>query len=168
MMLRSNRHIAADAFFTTVLVAGTFLFMFSQPPLKLEEMQVRQNAKMALQEASSTPVPVGTPAPTVRLQLLRDPVDGWNLTLQTKNFAFAFDSSKDPGSASGYAALYVDGNYRGRLYSDWANLPALVPGEHILSVMLLDPQFKVYQENGVSVAYTLKVKIGEGGEVEVL
>lgn len=166
--MRTSRYIAVDICSTSLLVIGTFLLLQARSALSFDQMQTRQSATMTTEQQQSTAIPEGAVAPAVGLELLRDPKIGWNLHLIAPHFVFAFDSPKEPDSLPGYASLYVDGKYRGRLYSLWTNLPALDSGEHILSVMLLDPQFRVYRRGDAAIASTLTVDIGADNTLRVL
>lgn len=166
--MRTSRYILMDVSITAFLLVGTVIVLESQPALSADQMEVRQSAEINLEQKNAVEMPEVRKAPTLDLKLFPDPKLGWNLQLVLENFNFAFNAPKVPEFPSGYASLYVDGVYRGHLYSIWTNLPDLTPGEHIISVMLLDLEFKMYVHEKEPVGKTLKVHIGEDNTLTVL
>lgn len=82
-------------------------------------------------------VPVDQPIPTVSLEVYPDPVAGWNLEIQTENWAFAPERVNQTSvTTEGHAHLYLNGEKVTRLYSNWYYLPNLPAGEHTLTVGL--------------------------------
>ncbi|MEO1399901.1 MAG: hypothetical protein AAFV72_01450 [Cyanobacteria bacterium J06635_1] len=85
----------------------------------------------------SLDIPEGEPVPTVDLTITPDPVGGWNLQVETANFAFVpaqVNQKSIPNE--GHAHLYINGEKITRLYSEWHYLPSLPPGEHEIMVSL--------------------------------
>lgn len=70
-------------------------------------------------------VPEGRPVPSLRLRLERDSMDGFNLSLDTRDFRFTPESV---GSASvpneGHAHLYLNGEKVARMYSSRHHVPS--------------------------------------------
>ena len=61
------------------------------------------------------------------LKIIKDPVSGWNLHFDTKNFRFTPEnvSTKHiPGE--GHAHLIINGDKAARIYSNWFHIPDLV------------------------------------------
>ncbi|NEP18461.1 MAG: hypothetical protein F6J97_16420 [Leptolyngbya sp. SIO4C1] len=82
-------------------------------------------------------IPDDQPVPTVSLMLYPDPVQGWNLQLETTNFEFAPERVNESSLPNeGHAHLYINGEKVTRLYSEWYHLPSLPPGEHEIVVGL--------------------------------
>jgi len=78
-----------------------------------------------------------TDAPEVTVDLIRDPMEGYNLQVRTRNFAFtpkAAGLGDVPGE--GHAHVYVNGEKLGRLYGEWMHIARLPQGEVIVSVTL--------------------------------
>lgn len=79
----------------------------------------------------------GETAPTLAIDLTKDPVSGWNLQLTTTNFAF---SPENAGLAhipnQGHAHLYANGAKLARLYGSWIHIDALPQGDVTLLVTL--------------------------------
>ncbi len=77
------------------------------------------------------------PAPTLAIDLLRDPVSGWNLHIMTTNFTFSPSSA---GAAhvngEGHAHIYANGAKIARVYGPWFHIAALPEGQVDLSVTL--------------------------------
>ena len=90
--------------------------------------------------------------PTLNLELLEDPMSGWNLHLQTTNYVFAPENvSTAHIDGQGHAHLYIDGEKYGRIYSPWFEVPKLEPGEHTLTVELSANDHRAYAVNGVKI-----------------
>ena len=69
-------------------------------------------------------VPEGAPVPSASIMLEADPIDGFNLFLDTANFTFAPESVNLESAANeGHAHLYLNGKKTARLYSAWRHLP---------------------------------------------
>lgn len=78
-----------------------------------------------------------SPAPTVSLEIVDDAKSGYNVHVETTDFAFAPENaSGDAADGEGHAHLYVDGQKVARLYTPWFHLDALDPGEHEIRVEL--------------------------------
>lgn len=78
------------------------------------------------------PLPLGTNAPSLAVQLTPDPVSGWNLHVETQNFAFAPEKAGAPHvPGEGHAHVYVDGEKIARLYGPWLHIAALPPGSTV-------------------------------------
>ncbi|QIE55078.1 hypothetical protein G5B40_06180 [Pikeienuella piscinae] len=85
-------------------------------------------AQMAHEDDSALDISAGPSAPTVALELARDPVSGWNLHLVTGNFRFAPEKAgAAPVAGEGHAHLYVNGRKVSRLYGSWTHIAELPP-----------------------------------------
>lgn len=77
------------------------------------------------------------PIPTLAIEVLEDPVDGWNLHAEITNFRLSPENASTvdmPGE--GHMHLYIDGVKVARLYSSWYHISELTPGERIIRVSL--------------------------------
>jgi hypothetical protein len=82
-------------------------------------------------------LPAGDDAPTVTIQVLKDPMSGWNLFVGTENFRFAAQHASQPHIAGeGHAHVYVNGVKIARLYGPWMHIPALPQGVSEVKVVL--------------------------------
>ena len=76
-------------------------------------------------------------APTIALDLQRDLVSGWNLTVETTNFTFTPASEgQESVQGEGHAHLYLNGIKIARLYGPHFHIPDVTPGSHTLRVTL--------------------------------
>ena len=79
----------------------------------------------------------GLPVPTVDIEVLEDPVSGWNLRIETTDFEVAPErASMEHVDGEGHMHLYINGEKITRLYSHWYHLGGLEPGEHEVRVDL--------------------------------
>lgn len=68
-------------------------------------------------------VPDNAPYPAAAIALEADPVDGFNLFLDTANFKFTPQwVNREPVPNEGHAHLYLNGKKAARLYSEWRHL----------------------------------------------
>ncbi|MEL7099115.1 MAG: hypothetical protein AAGM84_09835 [Pseudomonadota bacterium] len=92
-------------------------------------------------------------APAVTLTAMRDPLEGWNLKLETQNFTFTPETAgQDHVAGTGHAHLYVNGVKRARLYGPYAHIPDLPPGTYEISVSLSGNDHAYYVVGGARVA----------------
>ncbi|MFV0473424.1 MAG: hypothetical protein ACK5MQ_04360 [Pikeienuella sp.] len=78
-------------------------------------------------------LPAGPEAPGVEMTLTPDPVSGWTLHAEVRNFRFAPEKAgmaAAPGE--GHAHIHVDGMKIARLYGPWAHLAALPEGAKVM------------------------------------
>ncbi len=85
-----------------------------------------------------TPIEVSAVnAPEVAIDVLRDQVEGYNLRVRTRNFAFnpaAASLADVPGE--GHAHVYINDVKLGRLYGEWMHIASLPKGEVTVRVTL--------------------------------
>ncbi|MEM1102185.1 MAG: hypothetical protein AAGH73_11740 [Pseudomonadota bacterium] len=106
--------------------------------------------------------PVG--APQVSLAVEEDPTGGWNVRLETANFAFTpalVNGDHAPGT--GHAHLYVDGVKVARLYGPYFHLPDLMPGAREISVSLSTNDHAYYMVGGAQIDARVTVMQGAEG-----
>lgn len=107
-------------------------------------------------------IPAGQPVPEVTVDIFPDPVAGWNLQVQTANWAFAPESvNADSIPTEGHAHLYVNGTKITRLYSEWYHIPSLPPGEHVLTVSLNANGHETLMHAGAPIEASVKVIVPE-------
>lgn len=75
--------------------------------------------------------------PLVQFTATPDPVSGWNIQIQTKNFRFSPENSGGEHiEGEGHAHLYIDDIKVARLYGNWFHLASLPSGSHELRIAL--------------------------------
>ena len=82
-------------------------------------------------------VPADLPIPTIDIEVLKDPMTGWNLHVETTNYTLAPERvSTEHVDGEGHMHLYINGEKISRLYGYWHDLGELPPGEHEIRVVL--------------------------------
>ena len=95
-------------------------------------------------------------APTVSAVLRPDPRSGWNLHVQTRNFAFAPERASTPNMpGEGHAHVYVNGEKVARLYGEWLHIESLPDGNVELRVTLNTNDHSAIAVEGVPVEAVL-------------
>ncbi|WP_264212812.1 hypothetical protein [Leisingera thetidis] len=87
---------------------------------------------MAHDHSTAVDLPAGSDAPSVAIQLIKDPMAGWNLQVLPQNFRFAPENASAadvPGE--GHAHIYVNGEKLARLYAGWMHIPSLPEGAEV-------------------------------------
>jgi hypothetical protein len=88
-------------------------------------------------------------APTVAIEVTKDRMSGWNLTVTTGNFTFTPDLvNSDNVDNTGHAHLYVNDIKIARLYAPNFHIPDLPEGEHEISVNLSSNDHSYYLVDG--------------------
>ncbi len=96
------------------------------------------HAEAAAHDHSKTiSLPAGPDAPGLEIDLIKDPMAGWNLHVQPQNFRFApQNASSDDRPGEGHAHVYINGAKLARLYGNWMHIPELPKGEVEVEVSL--------------------------------
>lgn len=82
-------------------------------------------------------VAADSPIPTVEIEVLKDPMTGWNLHIETTNYTLAPERvSTEHVEGEGHMHLYINGEKISRIYGYWHDLGELPPGEHEIRVSL--------------------------------
>ena len=102
-------------------------------------------------------IPSALPAPTIKIELLKDSVAGWNLHLITENFKFTpEEAGNNDLIGTGHGHIYVDGKKIGRVYGPWFHVN-LEKGTHQIKVSLNTNRHKDYFANGKAIEATVEV-----------
>lgn len=76
-------------------------------------------------------------APTLAVMVMEDPMAGYNLHIETQNFAFSpQNASLAHVAGEGHAHVYINGVKLGRFYGPWVHLDHLPEGEVTVEVTL--------------------------------
>ncbi|MEM8538442.1 MAG: hypothetical protein AAGF56_11360 [Pseudomonadota bacterium] len=95
----------------------------------------------------------GPDAPSVAMDITRDPLSGWNMLVTVENFTFAPEQIAAPGAPDmGHGHVYLNGEKFARLYGPHFHLPDLVPGTHIVQVTLNTNDHDTLMVDGMPVA----------------
>lgn len=72
-----------------------------------------------------------------KLEMVKDPMSGWNLYIRTNNFKFTPENvNKQHKQGEGHAHLYINGNKIARLYDNWFHVPELQNEENQIKITL--------------------------------
>lgn len=98
-------------------------------------------------------------APEVTMQVLADPVSGYNIQLHTQNFEFTPENAgKEHADNTGHAHIYINGEKTGRIYGEWTHVQ-LEEGDHELRVTLNTNDHRDYSVGGEVVGDSLTVSV---------
>ncbi|MBO9433662.1 hypothetical protein J7394_05565 [Ruegeria sp. R13_0] len=118
------------------------------------------NMEMAAHDHSAaTNLPADSDAPSVAIQMIKDPMAGWNLRVTPQNFRFAPENASTadvPGE--GHAHVYINGEKLGRLYANWLHLPSLPDGDVEVKVSLNGNSHSPLMVEGVPVEAKVTVQ----------
>ncbi len=105
-------------------------------------------------------VPDTAMVPEVNMQVTEDKLSGWNIQLQTENFAFTPQKFGEPHQlGEGHAHLYLDGEKLARIYGPWYHIGELMPGTHELVVTLNANNHDTYYYRGNAIADTTTITV---------
>lgn len=118
-----------------------------------------QMAEMTAHEhTTAVNVAAGTDAPSVAIEVQKDPMAGWNLHVTPQNFRFSPENASTGNIAGeGHAHVYVNGTKLGRLYGNWLHLNALPTGKVEIKVSLNANSHSPLMVEGVEVAASVTV-----------
>lgn len=111
-------------------------------------------------------VPDGMATPAVSLEVVPDPVSGFNLFVDLDNFEIApRNASTDPVDGQGHLHLYVDGERQLRFYNTALHLTGLADGEHEIMVEVSANNHAPYGVDGtpITAAQTVTAEPSEHG-----
>lgn len=129
-----------------VLVAPAFRDL-PQDPMITTAMPM-MHAQMSEQMHEVREVPAET-APALSMTVAKDPMSGWNVTLETENFTFAPTLAGGPPMPNtGHAHLYIGDQKVARLYGPHFHLPDLALGQHAITVTLSSNDHAYFAVNG--------------------
>ncbi|NBC26838.1 MAG: hypothetical protein GVY08_08250 [Bacteroidetes bacterium] len=138
------------------LLLGILLFAYSQGAWH----QYNTRSGQETEEAAVLNLTEEAGAPSVTIDVLKDPLSGWNLRVETENFTFAPESiglPHEPGE--GHAHLYINERKAGRIYGEWNHIGRLPPGTHTIRVELTTNQHRTYAVEGNIVADEAEIKV---------
>jgi len=94
-----------------------------------------------------------------KIELIKDPMAGWNLYLQTANFTFTPENaSKEHLPGQGHAHLYINGNKIARLYGNWFHIEELKNVENSIEVSLNANTHEIMMCKGIPISKMILVK----------
>lgn len=71
------------------------------------------------------------------LEVLKDPMSGWNIHVEVKKFKFRPENASLPHrQGEGHAHLYINGNKIARLYGNWFHIPEFIKTRNEIKVTL--------------------------------
>jgi len=112
------------------------------------------NMEMAAHDHSAaTNLPADSDAPSVAIQMIKDPMAGWNLRVTPQNFRFAPENASTadvPGE--GHAHVYINGEKLGRVYGPWLHIASLPKGEVTVEVTLNSNDHRPLSVNGTAIS----------------
>ena len=106
-------------------------------------------------------------APEVEVELLEDPMGGWNLRVDTANFRWAPENvSTDAVPGEGHGHVFVDGKKVARLYGPWYHVSAtsLSKGKHTVTVTLNANDHTAYAVDDVQVTDSVTIDAAGSGD----
>ncbi len=108
----------------------------------------------------SAEIPAGHPVPQVQLRVVPDPMSGWNVIVDVRNFRFAPErASLEASMGEGHANLYVDGEKVARVYGPAFHLPRLEPGTHTVTYSLNGNDHAPYNHRGKPIADSVVIDV---------
>ena len=82
--------------------------------------------------------------PSFEVQVLQDPVEGWNILIVTDLIFSPENVSSEHVEGEGHAHIYVDGVKVSRVYGMWHYLNNLEPGEHEIRIELANNDHSLF------------------------
>jgi hypothetical protein len=128
--------------------------------LKLPKQSEMNGAHHAHKEKAE--IPEGAEAPTIKVNVIKDRMSGWNLNIQTTDFKFSGENVSgpiNPDQVEGHGHLYIDGKKITRLYGPWYYLGKLTPGTHEIKVILNANNHAPYIQDGQTIEDTVTITV---------
>ena len=117
-------------------------------------------AQMHSDHPAGIEIPQGQPVPSVTIAVIPDRMKGWNVHVQTRNFAFSANPlSHDSQTTEGHAHLFLNGKKLTRLYGNWYYLEALPKGRNTLRVTLNTNQHQALLDQGKQIGAEVTVVV---------
>ncbi|MEO3413036.1 hypothetical protein AAFO92_00125 [Roseovarius sp. CAU 1744] len=118
----------------------------------------------AHKHSAATNLPADSDTPSVAIQMIKDPMTGWNLRVTPHNFRFAPENASSADMrGEGHAHVYINGEKLGRLYANWIHLPSLPEGDVEVKVSLNGNSHSPLMVEGVPVEAKLIVQADDDG-----
>lgn len=96
-------------------------------------------------------------APSLSVEVIEDPVSGWNLHVLTEAFQFTPENAGATHAMNeGHAHVYVDGIKIARLYGNWMHIAAL-PDAAEVSVTLNTNDHLTYSVDGKAISAAVNI-----------
>ena len=142
-----------------LLAVGFFGGYLATGPFDSSE-RAPENAEGSMVHATLVDVPGGAVAPTIDLEVLKDPKSGWNARITTTDFQFAPEkASTEHVFGEGHAHIYIDGVKINRVYGEWYHLGVLSEGEHEVRAELSANDHSTYAVSGVVIDDTEMITV---------
>ncbi len=110
-------------------------------------------------------VPTDATAPTIEIELIPDPMQGYNLLIETTNYEVAPEkASTEAVFGEGHFHLYIDGEKTARFYNPALHLGDLTPGPHEVTVELSANDHSTYAVDGAKIQHTIAIDVPEPSE----
>ena len=101
------------------------------------------------------------PLPTITAKLEKDPVSGFNLNLETRNFTFAPAlSGREHKNGMGHAHLYIDGQKIARLYGNWFHISEFPKDANSLEITLNSNNHRPFFVNNSIISSIISLENG--------
>lgn len=118
-----------------------------------------QAEAMAHDHSTAVSLAAGPDAPSLKIEVLKDPMAGWNLHVMPENFRFSPENaSLGDVAGEGHAHVYVNGSKLGRLYGDWLHIGDLPEGTVEVKVSLNANSHSPLEVEGVPVSAAVVVQ----------
>lgn len=118
-----------------------------------------QAEAMAHDHSTAVSLPAGPDAAALKIEVLKDPMAGWNLHVMPENFRFSpQNASRADVDGEGHAHVYINGTKLGRLYSDWLHIGDLPEGAVEVKVSLNANSHSPLEVDGVPVSAAVVVQ----------
>jgi hypothetical protein len=106
-------------------------------------------------------------APKVDVEVIEDPMGGWNLRLDTGNFRWAPENvSTDAVPGEGHAHVFMDGKKVARLYGPWfyVSPSSMTKGKHTFTVSLNANDHTAYAVDDVQITDSVTLTASGKGD----
>ncbi len=153
-------YLSIGSILVGVLIAPVFREL---PDLDNPTFEMTEDMRMHEMMHGSIEVPADT-APEIAITVEKDPMDGWNLTVETTDFTFTPETVNVENVANtGHAHLYLNDVKVARLYGPHFHIPGLPEGEYDVTVSLSSNDHSYYLVNGERISASATLRQEETG-----